>query len=66
MTTFEKITRSPDVLAAFITGLIDETEERMLGKLDEYGIQCSIVRPALEVRMANNLAMLLEVCDADT
>lgn len=66
MTTFEKITQSPDVLAAFITGLVDETEERMLSKLDEYGIQCSIVRPALEARMANNLVMLLEVCDADT
>ena len=64
MTTFEKITQSPDVLATFITGLIDETEERMLGKLDEYGIQCSIVRPAPEARLANNLAMLLEVCDA--
>lgn len=66
MTTFEKITQSPEVLAAFITGLIDETEERILDKLDEYGIQCSIVRPALEARLANNIAMLLEVCDADT
>ena len=66
MTTFEKITQSPEVLAAFITGLVNETEDQMLHKLDEYGIQCSIVRPALEVRLANNLAMLLEVCDADT
>lgn len=64
MTTFDKITQSPEVLAAFITGLVNETEDMMLHKLDEYGIQCSFVRPSDELRDANNLAMLLEVCDA--
>ena len=64
MTTFEKITQSPDVLAVFITTLVNETEDQMLHKLDEYGIQCSFVRPSDELRDANNLAMLLEECDA--
>lgn len=60
MTTFDKITRSPEALAAFVTTLVEETETRMLARLDEYGIQCSIVQPAYELREANNLAMLLE------
>lgn len=61
MTTFDKITQSPEALAAFITTLIEETENKMLDRLDAYGIQCSIVQPAYAFREANNLAMLLEV-----
>lgn len=67
MTVFEKVTQSPDVLAAFMTGLISGTEEKMLAKLDEYGIQASIVTPSDDVRTLDNLAMLLEeVDDGDT
>jgi hypothetical protein len=67
MTVFEKVTQSPDMLAAFMTGLISGTEERMLAKLDEYGIQASIVTPSDDVRTLDNLAMLLEeVDDGDT
>lgn len=58
---------SIDQLAQFITTLIDETEDKMLYKLAEYGIEASIARPAPEFRIANNLALLLsEVDDADT
>lgn len=66
MTTFDKITQSPEALAAFITTLIEETETKMLDRLDAYGIQCSIVQPAYEMRLASNLADLLEEDDADT
>lgn len=67
MTVFEKVTQSPDTLAAFVTGIITGTEERILGKLDEYGIQASLVIPSEEIRTLDNLAMLLEeVDDADT
>lgn len=66
MTVFEKVTQSPEVLASFITGIIKGTEEKMLAKLDEYGIQASIVSPSDEIRILDNLAMLLEeVDDAD-
>lgn len=63
MTVFDKVTQSPDTLAAFVTGIIQGTEERMLTKLDEYGIQASIVTPSEEVRTLDNLAMLLEEVD---
>lgn len=67
MTVFEKVTQSPDMLAAFMTGLISGTEEKMLAKLDEYGIQASIVKPSDDIRTLDNLAMLLEeVDDGDT
>lgn len=66
MTTFDKITRSPETLAAFVTTLVEETEFKMLARLDEYGIQCSIAQPSYELREANNLAMLLEDDDAST
>lgn len=60
MTAFDKITQSPESMAAFITTLVIETENRMLAKLDEYGIQASVVRPSEDVLMLDNLAMLLE------
>ena len=67
MTTFDQITQSPDILATFLTTLVRETEDKMLAKLDEYGIQASIVRVAEEVQDTENLAMLLqEVPDGDT
>lgn len=66
MTTFDKITQSPETLAAFITTLVEETEAKMLDRLDAYGIQCSIVQPAYEMRLASNLVDLLEDDDADT
>ena len=67
MIVFEKVTQSPEVLASFITGIIKGTEEKMLAKLDEYGIQASIVSPSDEIRILDNLAMLLEeVDDADS
>lgn len=67
MTVFDKVTQSPDALAAFMTGLMKGTEERILAKLDEYGIQASIVTASDEVRILDNLADLLqEVDDADT
>ena len=67
MTVFDKVTQSPDALAAFMTGLMKGTEERILAKLDEYGIQASLVTPSDDVRILDNLADLLqEVDDADT
>ena len=63
MTVFDKVTQSPDTLAAFVTGIIRGTEERMLAKLDEYGIQASIVTPSEEVRTLDNLADLLQEVD---
>lgn len=67
MTVFDKVTESPDTLAAFMTGLMKGTEERILAKLDEYGIQASLVTPSDDVRILDNLADLLqEVDDADT
>lgn len=67
MTVFDKVTQSPEVLAAFMTGLMKGTEESILGKLDEYGIQASLVTPSEDVRTLDNLADLLqEVDDADT
>lgn len=65
MTVFDKVTQSPEVLAAFMTGLMQGTEERILAKLDEYGIQASLVTPSDEVRTLDNLAMLLEEVDDD-
>lgn len=67
MTVFDKVTQSPEVLAVFITGLMKGTEERILTKLDEYGIQASLVTPSDDIRTLDNLAELLqEVDDGDS
>lgn len=64
-----KTSWGPDDLAHFITTLVNETEDKMLYKLAEYGIEASIARPAYELQFADNLSMLLAeevVDDADT
>lgn len=66
MTVFDKITQSPEELAAFLTGVIEGTEHKILDKLYEYGIQASLVTEAPELRTANNLLMLLEEVDDDS
>lgn len=65
MTLYEKIKTCWDQndLAHFITTLINETEDKMLYKLAEYGIEASIARPSYELQVTNNLAMLMEDSD---
>lgn len=59
MTLYEKImTYDIDTLAAFIYGLIVETEEGMLQMLSNKGIDCSLVNLSPELRIANNVLML--------
>lgn len=64
MTQYDKIRRmSPEDLAVFISTLVSETEDKMLDTLYAYGVQVSLVRPAPEIRYADNLAMLLQEVD---
>lgn len=66
MTVFEKITQSPDVLAAFVYGLLEQTEDDILDT-----IYCTtgmiVTRVALspEIRVASILADLNKECDND-
>lgn len=66
MTVFQKVTQSPEELAIFMTGLIMGTEEKMLAKLEEYGIEASIVRPSEEIMILDNLAAIMEEMPDDT
>lgn len=67
MTLYRKIKEVWDEkdIATFITMLIQETEDKMLCKLSEYGIEVSIARPAYGIAVANNLMMLLEEVPED-
>lgn len=60
MTLFEKVTQSPDVLAAFMYGLIQGAEEHMLEQMHSNGIQASIVRWPEEYYIQDNLQKLLQ------
>lgn len=66
MTVFQKVTQSPEELAIFMTGLIMGTEEKMLAKLEEYGIEASIVHPSEEIMFLDNLAAIMEEMSDDT
>ena len=65
MNTYRKIKElwGPEDIARFITTIIQETEDRMLYKLAEYGIEASIARLAFELRVFENLHMLMEEVD---
>lgn len=67
MTTFEKITESPEVLAAFLYGLLDETESQIIdGIYCTTGISVTRVSLSQELRIASLLADLNKECDNDT
>ena len=65
MNTYRKIKElwGPEDIAHFVTTLIQDTEDRMLYKLAEYGIEASIARLAFELRVFENLHMLMEEVD---
>lgn len=66
MTMFEKITQSPDVLAAFLYGLIDETESKILETIYcNTGINVTRVSLSPEVRIASLIADLNREVDDD-
>lgn len=64
MTLYEKIlTFDVDAMAAFVTGLVIGTEERLLASVTAQGYNASIVSIAPEVRQAENKFMLLQEVD---
>lgn len=59
MTLYEKIIEYDiDTLAAFIYGVVAETEEGMLKMLSNKGIECSLVNLSPDLRIANNVLLL--------
>ena len=67
MTLYDKImTYSIEDLAAFIYGLIAETEDRLQESLQRQGVEASIVRIAPELQIADNVAMLQQEVPDDT
>ena len=59
MTKYEFLqTGSLDDMAAFVTALIEGTEDRLLGLLSQQGVDASIVRASFTVRQTQNRAML--------
>lgn len=65
MTRYDSIkTFSLDDMAWFIQTLLEETEDNMLNKLAEYGIEVSLVTLDRDVRHAKIIADLLEERDA--
>lgn len=60
MTTYEFLqTCTIDDFAAFVTSLIENTEDRIIGMLSQNGIDVSMVTLSFELRCAQNKAMLL-------
>lgn len=60
MTKYEFLqTCTIDDFAAFVTSLIEGTEDRILGMLSQSGPDVSIVNLSFELRCAQNKAMLL-------
>jgi hypothetical protein len=67
MTTFEKITESPEVLAAFLYGLLEQTEDDILDTIYcTTGMIVTRVSLSQELRIASLLADLNKECDNDT
>ena len=68
MTLYEKIlTYDVDTMAAYIFGIIDGTEERLLGNLSALGIDASLCTVSEDLRIAQiKQDLLQEVDDADT
>lgn len=59
MTLYEKIIEYDiDTLAAFIYGIVADTEEGMLKMLSNKGIECSLVNLSPDLRIANNVLLL--------
>lgn len=59
MTKYEFLqTCSLDDMAAFVTALVEGTEDRLLGLLSQQGVDASLVRASFAVRQAQNRAML--------
>ena len=47
-------------MAAFIYGLIAETEDRLQESLQRQGIETSLIRVAPEIQIADNVEMLMQ------
>jgi hypothetical protein len=59
MTKYEFLqTCSLDDMAAFVTALVEGTEDRLLGLLSQQGVDASLVRASFAIRQAQNRAML--------
>lgn len=64
MTRYEKIlTFDVDNMAWFIQTLLEETEDNMLNKLAEYGLEVSVVTLDKDIRHAKIINDLLEEQD---
>ena len=67
MTVFEFVTQSPEHLANFVYGLLDQTESDILDRiLLATGIEVSRVSLAEELRVASILHDLMEEHHGDT
>lgn len=68
MTLYEKIlTYDVDTMAAHIFGIIDGTEERLLGNLSALGIDASLSTLSEDIRIAQiKHDLMQEVPDEDT
>ena len=64
MTRYEQIlTYDVDTMAAFIYGIIDGTEERLLSNLSALGIEASLCSMSEELRIAQIKSDLLKEVD---
>lgn len=67
MTLFEKMQEyTIEDMAEFIYGLISGTEERCIEQLHANGIEASFVSLSPELRINDNIQMLMQEVDDDT